>query len=50
MVSEGATVIDIDNHQGHLDEAVPTMQAAGKSGGRGQGELIDALEPKRSTS
>ena len=35
MVSEGATVIVADNHQGHLDEAVPSLrEAAGKSGGK----------------
>ena len=45
MVSEGATVIVADNNQGHLDEAVPSLkQAAGKSGGKVQGELIDALD------
>ena len=27
MASEGATVIVADNHQGHLDEAVPSLQA-----------------------
>ena len=48
MVSEGATVIVADNHQGHLDEAVPSLkQAAGKSGGKVQGELIDALDPQQ---
>src|SRR4030095_3982001 len=46
MVSEGRTVILPDNTQGHLDEAVPSLkQAAGKSGGKVQGELIDALDP-----
>ena len=48
MASEGATVVVADNHQGHLDEAVPSLrQAAGKSGGRVQGELIDALDPQQ---
>src|SRR5687767_1089886 len=46
MVSEGATVIVADNHQGHLDEAVPSLkEAAGKSGGKVQGALVDALDP-----
>jgi NAD(P)-dependent dehydrogenase (short-subunit alcohol dehydrogenase family) len=48
MVSEGATVIVADNNQGHLDEAVPQLkQAAGKSGGKVQGEQIDALDPQQ---
>ncbi|MBI2741559.1 MAG: SDR family oxidoreductase [Rhodospirillales bacterium] len=48
MVGEGATVIVADNHQGHLDEAVPSLkQAAGKSGGKVQGELVDALDPRQ---
>src|SRR4030095_7630716 len=48
MASEGATVIVADNHQGHLDEAVPQLkEAAGKSGGKVQGEQIDALDPQQ---
>ena len=48
MVSEGATVVVADNNQGHLDEAVPSLkQAAGKSGGKVQGELIDALDSQQ---
>jgi len=46
MVSEGATVVVADNNQGHLDEAVPSLAAAaGKSGGKASGVLIDALDP-----
>jgi NAD(P)-dependent dehydrogenase (short-subunit alcohol dehydrogenase family) len=46
MVREGATVIAVDNHQGRLDEAVPALRAAaGKSGGKVQGTLVDALDP-----
>ena len=45
MASEGATVIAVDNHQGRLDEAVPALRkAAGVSGGKVQGELLDALD------
>jgi NAD(P)-dependent dehydrogenase (short-subunit alcohol dehydrogenase family) len=45
MVREGATVIAVDNHQGRLDEAVPALrQAAGKSGGKAEGRLADALD------
>jgi NAD(P)-dependent dehydrogenase (short-subunit alcohol dehydrogenase family) len=45
MVREGATVIVVDNNQGHLDEAVPALRAAaGKSGGRAEGKLVDALD------
>jgi NAD(P)-dependent dehydrogenase (short-subunit alcohol dehydrogenase family) len=41
-------VIVADNHQGHLDEAVPSLkEAAGKSGGKVQGEQIDALDPQQ---
>ncbi len=46
MAREGATVIAVDNHQGRLDEAVPSLRyACGKSGGKVQGELVDALDP-----
>ena len=34
MVGEGATVIVADNHQGHLDEAVPSLSAGGRQVGR----------------
>jgi NAD(P)-dependent dehydrogenase (short-subunit alcohol dehydrogenase family) len=45
MVREGATVIVVDNNQGHLDEAVPALRkAAGKSGGKAEGKLVDALD------
>jgi NAD(P)-dependent dehydrogenase (short-subunit alcohol dehydrogenase family) len=45
MVREGATVIVVDNHQGRLDEAVPALrQAGGKSGGKVEGKLVDALD------
>lgn len=45
MVREGATVIAVDNHQGRLDEAIPGLRdAAGKSGGRIEGALVDALD------
>jgi NAD(P)-dependent dehydrogenase (short-subunit alcohol dehydrogenase family) len=45
MVREGATVIVVDNNQSHLDEAVPALRtAAGKSGGRVEGKLVDALD------
>ena len=41
MVSEGATVVVADNHQGHLDEAVPALRG---SGAKVEGKLIDALD------
>ena len=41
MVREGATVIAVDNNQGRLDEAVPSL----KRGGRAEGRLVDALLP-----
>src|SRR5258708_23809716 len=45
MAREGATVIAVDNHQGRLDEAVPALrQASGKSGGKVEGKLVDALD------
>ena len=45
MVREGATVIAVDNNQGRLDEAVPALrQAAGGSGGKAEGRLVDALD------
>ena len=45
MAREGATVIVVDNNQSHLDEAVPALrQAAGKSGGKVEGKLVDALD------
>lgn len=45
MAREGATVICIDNHQERLDEAVPTLrQGIGKSGGKVEGRLVDALD------
>ena len=45
MVREGATVIVVDNNQSHLDDAVPALrQAAGKSGGKAHGKLVDALD------
>jgi NAD(P)-dependent dehydrogenase (short-subunit alcohol dehydrogenase family) len=45
MAREGATVIAVDNHQGRLDEAVPALrQAGGKSGGKVEGKLVDALD------
>ena len=45
MVREGATVIAVDNHQARLDEAVPALrQAAGASGGKAEGRLVDALD------
>ena len=45
MVREGATVIVADNHQGRLDEAVPALrEAGGKSGGKAEGRLVDALD------
>ena len=48
MVSEGATVVVADNHQGHLDEAVPSLAAAaGRSGGKAIGALIDALDAQQ---
>jgi len=46
MAREGATVIVVDNHQARLDEAVPALRkACGKSGGKVQGALVDALDP-----
>ena len=46
MISEGATVVAADNHQGRLDEAVPALRAAaGNSGGKVQPALVDALDP-----
>jgi NAD(P)-dependent dehydrogenase (short-subunit alcohol dehydrogenase family) len=45
MAREGATVIAVDNNQGRLDEAVPALrQAGGKSGGKVEGKLVDALD------
>ncbi|WP_395711428.1 SDR family NAD(P)-dependent oxidoreductase [Reyranella sp.] len=45
MVREGATVIAVDNNQGRLDEAVPSLRAAaGTSGGKVLGTLADALD------
>ncbi|MFI5002044.1 MAG: SDR family NAD(P)-dependent oxidoreductase [Reyranellales bacterium] len=45
MVREGATVVAVDNHQSRLDEAVPALrQTAGKSGGKVEGKLVDALD------
>jgi NAD(P)-dependent dehydrogenase (short-subunit alcohol dehydrogenase family) len=45
MVRNGATVIAVDNHQGRLDEAVPALrEGAGKSGGKVEGRLCDALD------
>ena len=45
MGREGATVIAVDNHQARLDEAVPALrQAAGSSGGKAEGRLVDALD------
>jgi len=41
MAREGATVIAVDNNQGRLDEAVPSL----KRGGRAEGRLVDALVP-----
>ena len=45
MAREGATVICVDNHQERLDEAVPALrQGIGKSGGKVEGRLVDALD------
>jgi NAD(P)-dependent dehydrogenase (short-subunit alcohol dehydrogenase family) len=45
MVREGATVVVVDNHEGRLSEAVPALvEAAGRSGGRVAGQLVDALD------
>ena len=44
MAREGATVIAVDNNQGRLDEAVPSLRKAGQNGGKVQGELVDALD------
>jgi NAD(P)-dependent dehydrogenase (short-subunit alcohol dehydrogenase family) len=44
MVREGATVIAVDNNQGRLDEAVPSLRKAAQNGGKVQGELVDALD------
>jgi NAD(P)-dependent dehydrogenase (short-subunit alcohol dehydrogenase family) len=44
MVREGATVIAVDNNQGRLDEAVPSLRKAAQNGGKVQGELADALD------
>ncbi len=44
MAREGATVIAVDNNQGRLDEAVPSLRKACQNGGKVQGELVDALD------
>ena len=44
MAREGATVIAVDNNQGRLDEAVPSLRKAAQNGGKVQGELADALD------
>ena len=45
MAREGATVICVDNHQERLDQAVPALRKAiGKSGGKVEGRLVDALD------
>jgi NAD(P)-dependent dehydrogenase (short-subunit alcohol dehydrogenase family) len=45
MAREGATIIAVDNNQDRLDEAVPALrQASGKSGGKIEGKLVDALD------
>jgi NAD(P)-dependent dehydrogenase (short-subunit alcohol dehydrogenase family) len=42
MVREGATVIAVDNNQGRLDEALPSLR---RDGGKAEGRLVDALVP-----
>jgi NAD(P)-dependent dehydrogenase (short-subunit alcohol dehydrogenase family) len=44
MAREGATVIAIDNHQGRLDEAVPSLREAAGKTGKIDGRLVDALD------
>ncbi len=41
MAREGAMVIAVDNHQGHLYEALPALRL---DGGKAEGRLVDALD------
>ena len=50
MVSEGATVIVADNHQGHLDEAVPSLKRGGRQVGRQGAGRADRCAGCRSRS
>jgi NAD(P)-dependent dehydrogenase (short-subunit alcohol dehydrogenase family) len=44
MAREGATVIAVDNHQGRLDEALPSLREAAGKAGKVEGRLVDALD------
>lgn len=47
MVREGATVVAVDNNQGRLDEAVPSLRQAAGRNGKVDGRLVDALDQEQ---